>query len=134
MNWKPAVAHAAIALSFGALAVATKQYAMMDELCNLSVPYLCTLFGIALLLVGAHCALFGCSVRALPFRPNMVLFVLVALALNCTVVWDGAFRERTWADILFNMANTSELTLFYAAFLFVPRFGALPAASEPGAS
>ena len=121
MNWKSALSYSALGISFGVLGQITKRYAMLDELCNLSVPYFCTVIGIALLLVGTHCALFDSSVRSLPLKPTIILFVILALSCNAAIIWDGAARDRTCSDILFNLANTGELTLLYAAFLFLPR-------------
>ncbi len=122
MNWKSALSYSALGISFGVLAQITKQYAMLDQLCNLSVPYFCTIIGIALLLVGVHCVLFNSPVQSLPLKPTIILFVLLSLSVNGAIAWDGAFRGKAWSDILFNLANTGELTLLYAAFLFLPRF------------
>ena len=121
MNWKSALSYSALGISFGVLAQITKQYAMLDEICSLSVPYFCTIVGIALLLVGIHCVLFNSSVRSLPLKRTITLFVLVSLLFNTDIIWDGAFRGKSWSDIMFNLANTGELTLLYAAFLFLPR-------------
>ena len=121
MNWKSAISYSALGISFGVLAYITKSYAMLDEICNLSVPYLCTVIGISLLLVGMHCVLFDSSVRSLPLKPTIILFVLISICCSVAVVWDGAFRGKTWSDIIFNVANTGELTLIYAALLFLPR-------------
>jgi hypothetical protein len=121
MNWKSALSYSALGISFGVVAVITKSYSMLDCLCNLSVPYFCTVVGIALLLVGLHCLLFNASVASLPLRPTVFLFVLLSVSVNGSIVWDGLFRDNTWSDILFNLANTGELTLLYAALLFLPR-------------
>ena len=122
MNLKSGFSYSALGISFGVLAQITKRYAMLDELCNVTVPYFCTIVGIALLFVGMHCVLFNSPVRFLPLKPTIALFVLVSLLCNADIIWDGAFRAKTRADILFNLANTGELTLLYAAFLFLPRF------------
>ena len=121
MNWKSALSYSALGISFGVLGQITKRNAMLDQLCNLSVPYFSTIVGIVLLIVGLHCVLFDSPVRSLPLKPTILLFILLSVSINGAIVWDGIFRDRTWSDILFNLANTGELTLLYAAFLFLPR-------------
>lgn len=123
MNWKSAISYSALGISFGVVAQITKSYAMLDEICNLSVPYLCILIGICLLLVGMHCLLFDSSVRLLPLKPTIILFILISVLCNGSVAWDGAFRDKTSSEIFFNLANTFDFTIIYAFLLFLPRLG-----------
>lgn len=85
MTWKSAVSYSVLGISFGVLAYITKSWAMFDEICNLSIPYLCSLIGICLLLVGMHCLLFDSEVRLLPLKPSIILFVLISLLCNVAV-------------------------------------------------
>ncbi len=121
MNWKSAVSYSVLGISFGVLAYIIKSWAMFDEICNLSVPYLCSVIGICLLLVGTHCLLFDSEVRLLPLKPTISLFILISLLCSGSVVWDGAYRDKTWSDISFNLANIFDFTVIYALFLFLPR-------------
>ncbi len=61
--------------------------------------------------------------RELPLLPNLILFVLIAGASNVNIVWDGVATGYTKADIWLNLSNSIEFSLYYAAFLFLPRCG-----------
>ncbi len=121
MNWRSAVSYSVLGISFGVLAYITKSWAMFDDICNLSIPYLCSLIGICLLLVGVHCLLFDSDVKSLPLKLTIILFILISLLCSGAVIWDGAYRDKNYSEISFNLANTFDFTLLYAFFLFLPR-------------
>ena len=99
-----------------------KHYALFDEIANLSLPYLFGMLGVSALVVGAQCALFGCTVRQLPILPNTLLFLVVAAAANINVLWDGVAFEYERSRVLLNLADSVEFTVYYALFLFLPRW------------
>lgn len=123
MNKTTPLSFAALGLSLVAAGILTKRYALLDELANISFPYLAGMLGLAALVVGIHCILFGAGPGELPLLPNLLLFVIVAGAANVNIVWDGVVGSYSKADIWLNLSNSLEFALYYAAFLFLPRWG-----------
>jgi len=121
VNWKYSVPYAILGLALAILAVIIKTYAMLDEIANLSFPYLCSLIGIAVILLGVHCLVFDSSPSRLRLLPNLILFAIVAGASVVDVVWDGAFKGFAGGAITDNVSNSLEFVLIYAAVLLLPR-------------
>ena len=102
---------------------------VMDAVANVDFAYLAVMLGLASMCVALHCALFSARVSALPFWPNLVLFVIIACAANINVVWDGVVLGVAKKEILLSLANSAEFSIYYAAMLFLPRLVTPPVVS-----
>ena len=114
---------AALGASLVLAGILVKSRPLLDPLANISFPYLAGMLGLAVLVVGIHCLLFASPVRELPLLPNILLFVLIAGASNVNIVWDGVVLGFSREDIWLSLSNSLEFSLYYAAFLFLPRCG-----------
>lgn len=101
--------------------MAVRKIQVMDAIANVDFGYLAVMLGLASMCVALHCALFSARVSALPFWPNLILFVIIAGAANINVVWDGVVFGVARNEVLLNLANSAEFTIYYAAMLFLPR-------------
>lgn len=122
MNQSAPLSFAGLGVSLVAVGVLIKKYPLLGPLANISFAYLAGILGLAVLVVGVHCMLFASLPRELPLLPNLVLFVLVAGAANVNVVWDGIVIGFPKNDIWLNLSNSLEFSLYYAAFLFLPKW------------
>ncbi len=103
-------------------AVLIKRYPLFDPLGNVDFPYLAAMLGLVALVVGVHCALFSCHPADLPLRPNLVMYVIIASAANINIVWDGIALDYPSEAIEMGLSNSLEFSVYYAAFLFLPRW------------
>ena len=123
MNWKYSVPYAILGLALAILAVIIKSWAMLDEIANLSFPYLCSIIGLAVILLGVHCLVFDSPPSRLRLLPNLILFLIVAGSSIGDVIWDGIFQSFPTGDIVENVVGDSVgFIMIYAAVLFLPRF------------
>lgn len=123
MNKIQTLSFAAFGVSLIVVGILVKSHPLLDSLANISFPYLAGMLGLAVLVVGIHCLLFASPIRELPLLPNVVLFAIIAGASNVNIVWDGVLGSYTKDDIWLNLSNSLEFTIYYAAFLFLPRYG-----------
>lgn len=117
------IAITALGVSLVGVGIALKQYPLLDPIANISFPYLAGIVGLAILVVGVHCILFGSTIPELPLLPNFLLFIVLGGAANVDIVWDGIVIGAERKDIWLNLGNSLEFTVYYAAFLFLPRLG-----------
>lgn len=113
---------AALGIFLVAAGVLTERYPLFDRIANIDFPYLAGMLGFAALVVGLHCALFSSAPSQLPLRPNVALFILIAGAANVNIIWDGVAFDFSGSDIWLNLSNSAEFSLYYAAFLFLPKW------------
>lgn len=113
---------AVLGVSLLASGILFHRYPLFDAIANLGFPYLAGMLGFAALVVGLHCVLFGSGPAELPLRANVALYVLIAGAANVNIIWDGVAGGFSHGDIWLNLANSVEFSLYYAAFLFLPRW------------
>ena len=99
-----------------------KNWAILGPLGNISVTYFMSVLGASALFVSVHCAIFRAPVAKLPLAPSATLYVLVAVALQVDVVWDGLTRKYSLSQVLLGLADSAELAIVYAAVLFLPRW------------
>lgn len=126
---------AALGVSLLAAGILTRRYPLFDPIANIGFPYLAGMLGIAALVVGLHCVLFASTPADLPVRPNVVLYILIAGAANVNIIWDGVVVGFSGNDIWLNLSNSGEFSLYYAAFLFLPRWiGKTKASANEGES
>ena len=122
MNKFTSLSFAGLGVSLVAVGILLRKYPLLDPLANISFRYLAGILGVAVLVVGVHCMLFASLPRELPLLPNLALFVLVAGAANINIVWDGIVMGFPKSDIWLNLSNSLEFSLYYAAFLFLPKW------------
>ncbi len=123
MKWQYSVPYAILGLALAILAVIIKRYAMLDVIANLSFPYLCSLIGLAVVLLGVHCLVFDSPPARLKLLPNLILFLIFAVASIVDVIWDGILNSFPTGEIVENaVGNSVEFVVIYAAVLFLPRF------------
>lgn len=113
----------ALGVSLVGVGIALRQYPLLDQIANISFSYLAGIVGLAILVVGVHCILFGSTISELPLLPNFFLFIVIGGAANVNIVWDGIVIGAERSDIWLNLSNSLEFTVYYAAFLFLPRLG-----------
>ena len=123
MNRMQPLSFAVCGVSLVVVGILAKSFPLLDQLANISFPYLAGMLGLVVLVVGIHCLVFASSVRNLPLWPNLILFAIIAGAANINIVWDGIVIGYTKEDIWLNVGNSLEFSLYYATFLFLPRFG-----------
>ena len=122
MSKATSLGFAALGISLVAAGILIKRHSLFDPIANISFPYHAGILGFAVLVVGLHCVLFDSLPRDLPLRPNVVLFVLIAVAANANIVWDGIVSDFSDDDIWWNLCDSLEFSFNYAAFLFLPRW------------
>ena len=113
---------AALGISLIGAAILTRQNPLFDRIANISLPYLAGLLGLAALTTGIHCALFASAPHELPLLPNVVLYILIAGAANVNIVWDGMVIDMPRNEIWLSLSNSLEFSIYYAAFLFLPKW------------
>lgn len=116
-------------LSFSVLGVSLivvgillSSYPLLDRLANIDFAYLVAMLGLAILVVGIHCQLFASPVGDLPLLPNVVIFVVIASAANVNIIWDAVVLGADKKDMWLGLSNSTEFSVYYAAFLFLPRW------------
>ena len=122
MNKTTPLTFAALGLTLVFVGILLERVPLLDEIANISFPYLAGMLGLAVLVVGIHCILFGVGPSKLPLVPNLILFFIIAGAANVNIVWDGVALGKSEADIWLNLSNSLEFALYYAVFLFLPRW------------
>jgi hypothetical protein len=114
-----------LGVSLVSVGILIKKYPLLDPLANISFPHLAGVLGLAVLVVGVHCLLFASLPRDLPLLPNLTLFGIIAGAANINIVWYGlvgGYSVNVLDDIGLNLSNSLEFSVYYAAFLFLPRW------------
>ncbi len=122
MNQFQALSFAAVGVSLVAVGILLESYPLFDPLANIESAYLAGMLGLAVLVVGIHCLLFASTVRELPLLPSVVLFVIIAGASNVNIVWDKVVHGFSEEDMWLGLSNSLEFSIYYAAFLFLPRW------------
>lgn len=112
----------ALGVSLLVAGILLNRYPLFDTIAEIGFSYLAGMLGLAALVVGLHCVLFASTPAELPTRPNVALYILIAGAANVNIIWDGMACGFSRTDIWLNLGNSAEFSLYYAAFLFLPKW------------